>query len=84
MAATEDSLEVLEMHGDFIRRHIGSDIEQIREICEYLELENLESIIKKVIPETIISSEGPSISKTISEDGVHTYLNKIGKSNLNG
>ena len=37
MVAEQKSLEILELRGDFIRRHIGSNAEQIQEICEFME-----------------------------------------------
>ena len=38
----QQTLEQLEMRGDFVRRHIGCTRKQINEILEYLGLESLE------------------------------------------
>jgi len=70
-------LNELEMRGDFIRRHIGLDKHQLQEILEFLEMDSLEDIIERVIPENILIKEPLSLTSTISERAVRTYLRKI-------
>jgi glycine dehydrogenase len=82
MAAKQSSLDQLEMRGDFIRRHIGSNTDQIREICEYLGLVDAEDIIEKAVPESILSNRPLTLTETISERAVITYLRKIRERNL--
>lgn len=81
MAQCKQSLEQLEMHGDFIRRHIGESHEQINEILAYLELDSLEQIIDKVVPENIISHEPLDLPESKSERAVITYLRKLRERN---
>ena len=47
METSQQSLEELEMHGDFIRRHIGPDRHQVAEMVDYLGLNSLEEIIDR-------------------------------------
>ena len=74
-------LENLEMRGDFIRRHIGLDQDQVKEIVEYLELENLEDILSKAVPESIISKNPLTLTDTISERAVITHMRKMRERN---
>ena len=53
----------LEMHGDFIRRHIGpsrSDIEAMLEIVGY---KTLDALINDAVPETIVSERTRSLRR---------------------
>lgn len=77
MADEHVSLEWLEMGGDFIRRHIGPDREQIDAMLAFLELDNLESIIEQAVPKNILSTEPASLKQNISERAVIQYLRKL-------
>lgn len=81
MAKKQQSLEELEMGGDFIRRHIGSTREQIQEILTYLDLDNLDQIIERIVPENIISTEPLALPEAKSERAVITYLRKLRERN---
>lgn len=81
MTEAKKTLEQLEMRGDFIRRHIGATGEQITEILDYLELESLDAIIDKVVPENIISREPLDLPESKSERAVITYLRKMRERN---
>lgn len=81
MAKKQQSLEELEMGGDFIRRHIGSTREQIQEILTYLDLDNLDQVIERVVPENIISTEPLALPEAKSERAVITYLRKLRERN---
>lgn len=81
MTEIKKSLEQLEMSGDFIRRHIGATGKQITEMLEYLELDSLETIIEKVVPENIISHEPLDLPESKSERAVITYLRKLRRRN---
>ena len=74
---TKKSLEELEMRGDFIRRHIGPDRHQIGEMLQSLNLDTLEDIITRAVPESIISKEPLALTETISERTVITHLRKM-------
>jgi len=73
----QSNLEWLEMRGDFIRRHIGPDREQIEEMLRFLKLEKLEDIIDKAIPKNILSAETASLKENISERAVLSYLRNL-------
>ena len=81
MAADDVSLEQLELKGDFIRRHIGSNEEQISEICKYLDLSNVDDIIKSAVPDSILSKIPLSLTEAISERDVITNLRGIRERN---
>ncbi len=75
------SLELLEMRGDFIRRHIGSNARQIKEILHFLKLSSLDELIEKVIPENIMSRQVPTLRSNFSEQAVTAYMRKMRKRN---
>ena len=50
-------LKQLEMPGNFIRRHIGSNQTQIAEILAELKLDKIEDLILKVIPDNILEKQ---------------------------
>ncbi len=77
MTDPQSNLEWLEMRGDFIRRHIGPDREQIEEMLRFLKLEKLEDIIDKAIPKNILSAETASLKENISERAVLSYLRNL-------
>jgi len=62
------------MHGDFIRRHIGSAPEQIDEICKLLGLTNAEDIIAKAVPQAILASQPYTLKNVMSETDVVNAL----------
>ena len=67
----------LEMRGDFIRRHIGLDREQIATMVAALELDSLEEIVEVAVPDDIVSKEPLALTETISERAVITYLRNM-------
>ncbi len=68
------ALDELEMRGDFIRRHIGPDAQQIADMVRELGLSDLDDIIKAVVPESILSRAPLQLTETISERAVITHL----------
>jgi glycine dehydrogenase len=77
MTTSRPNLNQLEMLGDFIRRHIGPNPEQIREMLAELGLTDLEQIIDKALPADILNAEPLKLTETISENAVIKYLRKI-------
>ncbi len=47
------SLHALEQHDDFIKRHIGPDQEQVKEMLASLELDDLDALSKTTLPQAI-------------------------------
>ena len=65
------------MHGDFIRRHIGPDRDQIQEMVRFLGLESLEDIIQRAVPDSIISRDPLALTETMSERDVITRMREM-------
>ena len=74
-------LEQLEMRGGFTHRHIGVGRNQIHEMLSYLGVNELEDIVSKAVPESIISKQPLSLSKTISEREVSDRLRRMRRRN---
>ncbi len=74
-------LEQLEMRGGFTHRHIGVGRDQIHEMLSYLGVNELEDIVSKAVPESIISKQPLSLSKTISEREVSDRLRRMRRRN---
>ena len=74
-------LDQLEMRGDFIRRHIGSDRHQISDMLEYLALDDLEALVARAIPESIILDEPLALTETMSERAVLSHMRTMRERN---
>jgi len=81
MTLPRPNLNQLEMRGDFIRRHIGPNPEQIRAMLAELGLTDLEQIIAKALPADILNAEPLKLTETISENAVIKHLRKIRERN---
>jgi glycine dehydrogenase len=81
MSRSRPNLNQLEMLGDFIRRHIGPNPEQTREMLAELGLSDLEQIIDKALPADILNTEPLKLTETISENAVIKHLRKIRERN---
>jgi len=77
MAEISLSLKQLEMPGNFIRRHIGSNKQQIQQILEALDIATLDDVIGKAIPESILETQPLKLTQTISERAVNKHLRNI-------
>ena len=71
------SLKQLEMRGNFIRRHIGPNHQQTREMLSELGLQSIEDLIDKAIPDNIINHEPLTLTETISERAVIEYMRNM-------
>ena len=81
MVDKQYSLDELELHGDFIRRHIGPDRHHIAEMVKYLGLDSLEQLIDKAVPKSILSKDPLTLTETISERAVIHDLRKMSERN---
>lgn len=77
MESNRFNLDELEMPGDFIRRHIGPNRDQIRSMLDYLELESLEDIIGRAVPDDIVTHSPLSLEDNFSERAVASYMRKM-------
>lgn len=71
------SLVQLEMRGNFINRHIGSNAQQIKDMLTALGLDELEDIIAQAVPADILNNEPLKLTETISERAVIEHLRKM-------
>ena len=81
MTLFRPSLAQLEMHGNFIDRHIGSNPQQTNAMLAELGLNELEDIIDLAIPANILNHEPLKLTETISERAVIKYLRKMRERN---
>ena len=77
MAHRKTPLSELEMRGNFVHRHIGSNKQQIQEILNELGLNTLEDIIPTAFPDNIVDHEPLELVDAISERAAIVYLRKI-------
>ena len=70
-------LAELEMRGNFVQRHIGSNTQQIQEMLNELGLQSLEDIISTAFPDNIVEHDTLELIDAISERAVIEYLRKI-------
>ena len=75
------TLAELETRGDFIRRHIGPDREQLAAMVAALGLESLEQIVQRAVPDTIVSRTPLALTDTISERAVIAHLSRMRERN---
>jgi glycine dehydrogenase len=75
------SLIELEMRGDFIHRHIGSDQQQITEMLEFLGLDSLEALVDRAVPASLLSDEPLDLPPPMSERGVLSYMRRMRERN---
>ena len=75
------TLAELETRGDFIRRHIGPDREQLAAMVAALGLESLEQIVQRAVPDTIVSRTPLALTDTISERAVISHLRRMRERN---
>ena len=70
-------LSELEMRGNFVRRHIGSNTQQTQEILKELGLTALDDIIPAAFPDNIVDPAPLELVDAISERAAIVYLRKI-------
>ena len=75
------SLLDLEMHTDFIPRHIGPDEDQIAQMLEVLDLESLDDLVDRTLPSSIISEKPLDLTESMSERDTLSYLRKMSERN---
>ena len=77
MTNLKTPLPELEMRGNFVRRHIGSNPTQILEMLGELGLKSLEEIIPAAFPENIVDDQPLELASAISERAAIVYLRKL-------
>jgi glycine dehydrogenase len=71
------TLEELEDRGDFIRRHIGPDAGEIRQMLEYLGLNSLDDLVAQTVPADISLRQPLNLPPPHSERVVESILRRM-------
>jgi len=75
------SLETLQYRDEFIDRHIGPGTTQIAQMLEVLNLDSLEELITKTVPDSIFSSQPMSVGSPLTESEALRRLKSIAAKN---
>jgi glycine dehydrogenase len=75
------NLTELEMRGNFIQRHLGSNAEQRAEMLAALGLSSLEELAAEAMPKNILTQPDLKLIETIDERAVILYLRKMRSKN---
>jgi glycine dehydrogenase len=75
------SLEHLEQRDDFIHRHIGPDDQEISEMLSSLDLDSLDALIQKAIPENILAETPFDLGDSQQEYASLQALRKVAAKN---
>ena len=77
MSQSRTPLHDLEQHGDFVRRHIGPDAEEIAAMLAELGLESIEELVDRAVPRSIRTERELDVPGPRSERGTGTYLRRM-------
>lgn len=72
-----NSLEQLEMHGDFIRRHIGPSQDDINQMLIELSVNSLDDLVTKAVPPSIMMESDLDLPQIKNERETITYLREM-------
>ncbi len=75
------SLGQLEKRNDFVRRHIGPGQEQINKMLEYVDVKDIDDLIAKTIPKSILSKDQLDLPTVRSERSALSDLRKMASRN---
>ncbi|MDX1529599.1 MAG: glycine dehydrogenase (aminomethyl-transferring), partial [Gammaproteobacteria bacterium] len=81
MAKKRQTLVELEMREDFVRRHIGPGATQIQQMLEFLDLSSLDELVKKAVPNAIVSERPLGLQSPMSERDTLSYLRRMSDRN---
>ena len=74
MSDVQRPLSDLEMHDDFMRRHIGPNEEDVGSMLHTLGLASLADLVAKAVPESIITERALDLAPARGERATGTYL----------
>ncbi|MDX7986554.1 aminomethyl-transferring glycine dehydrogenase [Xenorhabdus sp. 12] len=75
------TLVQLENQGEFIRRHIGSSVEQQTEMLAIVGADSLDELTEKIVPHNIALSEPPAIGESATEQQALAELKAMASQN---
>lgn len=81
MTKPTSQIQALLQQNDFIRRHIGPDEADKKAMLTALDLDSMESLVKKVIPSSILSEKTLKLGAPTSESETLAALRKIAEKN---
>jgi glycine dehydrogenase len=81
-ATTDYSLIDLENNAEFLRRHIGPDDDQVRQMLDVLGAESLDALMAATLPSSIYTDEPLQLSKSCSEAATLANLREIAHLNV--
>ena len=81
MSTAKRPLTALQARGDFISRHVGPDDTDLAQMLERVDCVNLDELIEKAVPESVLSEHTHAIDDMISERAVVAYLHGMGRRN---
>lgn len=79
--AEQASLNDLQQHDDFIRRHLGPRESEIQAMLQELGLESLEDLIDKAVPHKIQIDKPLDVDSSLSEAETLAYLKSLANKN---
>ena len=74
MSNSRPTLLDLEMHGDFIRRHIGPNDDDVESMLREIALPSLDKLIQKTMPDSIVSDRPLDLTAPRSERAATRHL----------
>ena len=74
MKNSRPTLLDLEMHGDFIRRHIGPNEDDVESMLREITLPSLDKLIQKTMPDSIVSDRPLDLTAPRSERAATRHL----------
>ena len=77
MTQGRPTLTELEMHGDFIRRHIGPSDADVEHMLAELGCTSVDDLINQVVPADIVSERALELDAPRSERATSTYLRNM-------
>ncbi|MDX1514480.1 MAG: aminomethyl-transferring glycine dehydrogenase, partial [Gammaproteobacteria bacterium] len=81
MVEKRETLEQLEAREDFVRRHIGPGVPQIKEMLDSLGLGSLDELIDKAVPKAIRTDRPLNLNPAMSERDTLSYLRRMSDRN---
>ncbi len=79
--AEQTSLNDLQQHDDFIRRHLGPREEEIQAMLQELGLDSLEDLIDQAVPHKIQIDKPLDVDSSLSEAETLSYLKSLANKN---
>jgi glycine dehydrogenase len=80
MPIATHTLQQLQQHDEFIGRHIGPNETQVHHMLQTLGVDNLEELMRKVVPASILKTDALALADALSEQAslekLKTYANK--------